>query len=127
MTSPHLSPFASADSLVFISGQLAFEPGGKFLSGEVTEQTAQVLRNPGGGRHEGGLRMTDVVKTTVWMAAVRQTMGMECAHQLSTGIYAFITSYGHARFRSSMSRAAVVFGLQGHFRHPGLRAWPRRN
>jgi hypothetical protein len=33
-----------------------------------------------------------------WQAAVRQTMGMDCAEQLSTNIYQFITGYDHARF-----------------------------
>ena len=45
-----------------------------------------------------------------WMAAVRQTMGMDCAQQLSTGIYAFITSYDHARFPVIDVERQVVFG-----------------
>jgi hypothetical protein len=45
-----------------------------------------------------------------WMAAVRQTMGMDCADQLSTGIYAFITSYDHARFPVIDVERQVVFG-----------------
>ena len=45
-----------------------------------------------------------------WMAAVRQTMGMDCAEQLSTGIYAFITSYDHARFPVIDVERQVVFG-----------------
>jgi hypothetical protein len=45
-----------------------------------------------------------------WMAAVRQTMGMDCAEQLSTGIYAFITSYDGARFPVIDVERQVVFG-----------------
>lgn len=45
-----------------------------------------------------------------WMAAVRQTMGMDCAEQLSTGIYRFITSYDHARFPVIDVERQVVFG-----------------
>lgn len=45
-----------------------------------------------------------------WMAAVRQTMGMDCAEQLSTGIYRFITSYDHARFPVVDVERQVVFG-----------------
>src|ERR1051325_9109405 len=44
------------------------------------------------------------------MAAVRQTMGMDCAQQLSTGIYRFITSYDHARFPVIDVERQVVFG-----------------
>jgi hypothetical protein len=45
-----------------------------------------------------------------WQAAVRQTMGMDCADQLSTGIYKFITSYDHARFPVIDVERQVVFG-----------------
>lgn len=45
-----------------------------------------------------------------WMAAVRQTMNMDCADQLSTGIYAFITSYDHARFSVIDVERQIVFG-----------------
>jgi hypothetical protein len=45
-----------------------------------------------------------------WTAAVRQTMGMDCAEQLSTGIYTFITSYDGARFPVIDVERQVVFG-----------------
>lgn len=45
-----------------------------------------------------------------WMAAVRQTMGMDCAEQLSTGIYTFINSYDGARFPVIDVERQVVFG-----------------
>jgi hypothetical protein len=45
-----------------------------------------------------------------WLAAVRQTMGTDCADQLSTGIYRFITSYDHARFQVIDVERQVVFG-----------------
>lgn len=45
-----------------------------------------------------------------WAAGVRKTMGMDCADQLSTGIYAFITSYDHARFPVIDVERQVVFG-----------------
>lgn len=53
-----------------------------------------------------------------WMAAVRQTMGSDCAEQLSTGIYRFITSYDHARFPVIDVERQVVFG-QWVFRRRG--------
>jgi hypothetical protein len=53
-----------------------------------------------------------------WAAAVRQTMGMDCADQLSTGIYRFITSYDHARFPVIDVERQVVFG-QWVFRRRG--------
>jgi len=53
-----------------------------------------------------------------WAAAVRSTMGMDCAEQLSTGIYNFITSYDHARFPVIDVERQVVFG-QWVFRRSG--------
>jgi hypothetical protein len=45
-----------------------------------------------------------------WLAVVRQTMHGDCAEQLSTGIYGFITSYDHARFPVIDVERQVVFG-----------------
>jgi hypothetical protein len=53
-----------------------------------------------------------------WQAAVRQTLGMDCAAQLSTGIYGFITSYDNARFPVIDVERQVVFG-QWNFRRRG--------
>jgi hypothetical protein len=53
-----------------------------------------------------------------WQAAVRQTMGMDCAAQLSTGIYGFITSYDNARFPVIDVQRQIVFG-QWNFRRRG--------
>jgi hypothetical protein len=53
-----------------------------------------------------------------WQAAVRQTMGMDCAEQLSTNIYLFITSYDHARFPVIDVERQQVFG-QWVFRRTG--------
>jgi hypothetical protein len=59
-----------------------------------------------------------VTDSNSWQAAVRQTMGMDCADQLSTGIYAFITSYDGARFPVIDVERQVVFG-QWVFRRAG--------
>jgi hypothetical protein len=59
-----------------------------------------------------------ITDPNVWMAAVRQTMGIDCAEQLSTGIYAFITSYDNARFPVIDVERQIVFG-QWNFRRTG--------
>ena len=46
-----------------------------------------------------------------WFAAVRSTLGMHPADQLSTGIYSFITSYDNARFPVIDVERQVVFGV----------------
>ena len=62
--------------------------------------------------------LAPVTDPNSWMAAVRSTMGMDCAEQLSTGIYNFITSYDHARFPVIDVERQVVFG-QWVFRRTG--------
>ena len=65
-TQPHFSPIFEAGSLVFVSGQLAFDERGT-IGGEVREQTLQCLRNLERLLHGCGLSRTDVVKATVWL------------------------------------------------------------
>jgi hypothetical protein len=62
--------------------------------------------------------LAPVADPNSWQAAVRQTMGMDCAQQLSTGIYRFITSYDYARFPVIDVERQVVFG-QWVFRRKG--------
>ncbi len=46
-----------------------------------------------------------------WAAAVRSTMGMGCAEQLNTGVYAFITEYDNPRFPIVDVDRQVIFGV----------------
>ena len=62
--------------------------------------------------------LTPVADPASWQGAVRQTMGMDCADQLSTGIYSFITSYDNARFPVIDVERQVVFGFW-NFRRRG--------
>lgn len=43
-----------------------------------------------------------LARTDDWAAAVRASLGMGCARQIDTGVYAFITEYDNARFPLSM-------------------------
>jgi 2-iminobutanoate/2-iminopropanoate deaminase len=57
------------DGLVFTSGQLGLDPAtGDFAPGGVEAQTRQSLTNVRAILSEAGLAMSDVVKTTVFMA-----------------------------------------------------------
>lgn len=62
--------------------------------------------------------LAPVTDTASWQYAVRQTLGIDCAEQLSTGIYAFITSYDNARFPVIDVERQVVFGFW-NFRRRG--------
>ncbi len=46
-----------------------------------------------------------------WAAAMRSSMGMGCADQVDTGVYAFITEYDNWRFPIVDVKRQVVFGV----------------
>lgn len=66
MALPHLAPFVDAGSLVFLSGQIAFDAHG-VISGDITEQTQCCLERMQRVLHDAGLSKTQVVKCTIWL------------------------------------------------------------
>lgn len=66
-----------AGGLVFVSGQLALEPGGKELSGgTITEQTEQVFANLRAILEAAGSSLDRIVKTTVYLQNLGDFSGM---------------------------------------------------
>jgi len=67
-----IGPYSQAiqvGNLVFTSGQIPIDPAtGSFVEGGIREQTRQSLSNVKAILREAGLSMSDVVKTTVFMA-----------------------------------------------------------
>lgn len=67
-----IGPYSQAilvDKTLYASGQLGIDPAtGDFVPGGVTEQTEQVFRNIKAILAEAGLSMSDVVKTTCFLA-----------------------------------------------------------
>jgi 2-iminobutanoate/2-iminopropanoate deaminase len=66
MTAPHLSPFVDTGSLVFLSGQLAFDDAGA-ITGNATIQTRRCLERLESVLRDAGLALSDVVKCTIWL------------------------------------------------------------
>lgn len=66
MALPHLAPFVDAGSLVFLSGQIAFDAHG-VIRGDVAEQTQCCLERMERVLHDAGLSKTQVVKCTIWL------------------------------------------------------------
>lgn len=64
------SPAVEAGGLVFLSGQVALEPGGGRSDGPVDMQTRRVMDNIGGLLADAGLGYEDIVKTTIFMADI---------------------------------------------------------
>ena len=66
---PYSQGVDSGAGLVFLSGQLPIDPAtGAFPEGGVREQTRQSLRNVQAILAEAGLALSNVVKTTVFLA-----------------------------------------------------------
>ena len=67
-----IGPYSQAirvGNLVYTSGQIPIDPAtGAFVEGGIKEQTRQSLTNVRAILAEAGLAMSDVVKTTVFMA-----------------------------------------------------------
>ena len=67
-----IGPYSQAirvGNLVYTSGQIPIDPAtGAFVEGGIKEQTRQSLTNVKAILEEAGLAMSDVVKTTVFMA-----------------------------------------------------------
>ena len=58
-----------AGNLVFASGQIPIDPAtGEFVPGGIAEQTEQVLHNLTAVFEAAGIRMNQVIKTTVFLA-----------------------------------------------------------
>ena len=66
-----------ANGFVFVSGQLALEPGAKELvPGEIAEQTEQVFANLGAILEAAGSSLAQLVKTTVFLQRLDDFSGM---------------------------------------------------
>ena len=67
-----IGPYSQAvqvGNMLFPSGQLGIDPAtGNFVEGAVKEQTAQAFKNVKAILTEAGLDISDVVKTTVFLA-----------------------------------------------------------
>jgi 2-iminobutanoate/2-iminopropanoate deaminase len=66
-----------AGNLVFASGQIPIDPEtGEFVPGGIAEQTEQVLRNLTAVFEAGGLSLSQVIKTTVFLADMNDFTAM---------------------------------------------------
>src|SRR5215217_3105938 len=66
-----------AGGFVFVSGQIPIDPAtGEFVSGGITEQTDRVLKNLAAVLDAAGSSLERVVKTTVFLADMKEFSGM---------------------------------------------------
>jgi 2-iminobutanoate/2-iminopropanoate deaminase len=66
-----------AGGFVFVSGQIPIDPQtGQFVAGGIAEQTGQVLKNLAAVLAAAGSGLDRVVKTTVFLADMKEFSGM---------------------------------------------------
>ena len=79
-----IGPYSQAirvGNLVYTSGQISIDPAtGAFVEGGIKEQTRQSLTNVRAILAEAGLAMSDVVKTTVFMADMNDFAEMNAVY-----------------------------------------------
>ena len=67
-----IGPYSQAiktGGMIYCSGQIPIDPlTGEFVSNEIAEQTEQVLKNLSAVLEAGGTSLSNVVKTTVFLA-----------------------------------------------------------
>jgi 2-iminobutanoate/2-iminopropanoate deaminase len=67
------SPAIRAGNLLFISGQVGFDPAtGALVDGDISAQTDQVMRNIASLLNAAGLGFEHVVRTTVYLADMNE-------------------------------------------------------
>ena len=80
-----IGPYSSAlraGSLVFVSGQVPFDPTtGAMIDGDIGAQTRQVLINIGTLLEADGLSLADVARTTVFLADMNDFPAMNAVYQ----------------------------------------------
>ena len=65
-----------AGGLLFVAGQIPLDAAGNMVEGDVARQARQVLDNVGAILTTAGLTMTDVVRTTVFLADMNDLAAM---------------------------------------------------
>jgi 2-iminobutanoate/2-iminopropanoate deaminase len=77
---PAIGPYSQAikaGGFVFISGQIPIDPlTGQFVAGGITEQAEQVLKNLTALLEASGSSLEQVVKTTVFLADMKEFAAM---------------------------------------------------
>ena len=81
---PSVGPFSAAvraGDLLFLSGQVALDPAtGKLVAGDIDVQTEQIFTNISAVLEAAGKSFDDVMKTTVYLADMRDFAAMNAVY-----------------------------------------------
>lgn len=75
------SPIRKSGSFYFVSGQVGVDPATGKASDDIAQQTRQVLRNLSAVLESVGLRLDQVVKTTVFLADMSDFGAMNTVYE----------------------------------------------
>lgn len=98
---PHFSPAIRTGSLLFLSGQLAFDDRGN-ISGDIETQTALILERQFAVLAQHGLRPEAVVKAGVWITEQANFQRFDLAFAREFGV--------HKPTRSTVISALAIEG-----------------
>ncbi len=73
---PYSQAIRAEGSLFFMSGQIPLKPDGELVTGDIKDQTRQVLENMKNVLESAGLSLTHVCKTTVFLKSMDDFAGM---------------------------------------------------
>lgn len=85
-----IGPYAQAirhGGLVYTSGQLGLDPTSMQLTGDVTAQSEQVLKNLAAVLAQSGASMTTVIKTTVFLKNMGDFAAMNAVYAKAFGAH----------------------------------------
>lgn len=85
-----IGPYAQAirhGGLVYTSGQLGLDPTSMQLTGDVTAQSEQVLKNLAAVLAQAGASMTTVIKTTVFLKNMGDFAAMNAVYAKAFGAH----------------------------------------
>jgi 2-iminobutanoate/2-iminopropanoate deaminase len=67
---PYSQAIHAEGRFLFMSGQIPLTADGELITGDVAEQTKQVLRNMAAVLEEAGLSSANIVKTTIFLSSM---------------------------------------------------------
>jgi 2-iminobutanoate/2-iminopropanoate deaminase len=67
---PYSQAIRASGSFLFLSGQIPLTAAGEVITGDVKEQTNQVMKNISAVLEAAGLTMANVVKTTIFLSSM---------------------------------------------------------
>jgi 2-iminobutanoate/2-iminopropanoate deaminase len=67
---PYSQAIRTQGSYLFLSGQIPLTPSGDLITGDIKEQTKQVMANIAAVLDEAGLNFGNIVKTTIFLSSM---------------------------------------------------------